>query len=117
MIAPWWYRKATCDPCGAAGLPEVNADPLADTPDEPTKAHGEAPGAGVPNVPEAYVTCSKPGSPTVGSQFDGPAAGASEWIETPSRKTVASVPTESSPWNVIVCVPAATKKARVWKSS
>ena len=33
MKEPVFWRKATCEPCGAAGLPEVNGEPFAVTPE------------------------------------------------------------------------------------
>ena len=63
----------------------------------------------MPNVPEAYVTCSKPGSPTVGELTVGAA-----WIEIESSSVVSSPPEALTQRNSTVCDPAATVNGAVW---
>ena len=58
---PVSWRKATCDPSGAGGLPEVKPLLLPEMPALPVKVQGEPVGS-YWNWPAPTCTCSNPGS-------------------------------------------------------
>ena len=98
------WRKATCTPWGAGGLPAVKPLLLPEIPAPPEKVQGEPVGR-YWKLPEPTTTCSNPGSPTTGMLT---------WA-TASMKAVLSPPAVSRPWNVTVCDPAVTVNTDVEK--
>src|SRR3954470_21698517 len=102
MLARRW-RKATWLPCGAVGLPAVNALPLPATPAPGLNVQGDPAGADL-KAPGARAGVSNPESVRVVS------CGA---MKTPSMNAVLSPPFRFVLWKVTVWAPAATVKVEV----
>ena len=97
---PW--RKATCVPSGAGGLPKVKPLLLTVRPALPAKLQEEPVGRYWYRPPPS-CTRSNPASPIVAKLVS----------VTRSTKAVLSPPALSRAWKLIVCYPAPTVNAAV----